>query len=267
MTKKFFLIVILLLIAVVGCSNNTTKTYVYIHFTEFWDPNYNVSERMDNLNGKEVTITGFMAMESPLDGRFIYLTNMPMVSCPYCFPGTNIPIYAIPVIAPKGGSIGFTEEPVTVKGILEVKEKIDRFGYLTPFRINLTSLKIAAVEKFPRSLQEYQMLTSEGINMKVLGIIHKLYTYTSEDFTDKDALKLEKIDLEEIDALINQVEGYRVDSFEQLVDILKKVKTLSIEINEFIINNEDKKVKSYREKVVETWEKYFEWANEMATIN
>ena len=49
-----------------------------------------VSEReIEALNGKTVSITGYLSTLSPLNGEFAYLMNMPYQNCPYCVPGTS----------------------------------------------------------------------------------------------------------------------------------------------------------------------------------
>ena len=54
------------------------------------------------LDGKPVTITGYMATLSPLSGEYIYLMNMPYQSCPFCVPNTtqlaNTIVFAVLIV-------------------------------------------------------------------------------------------------------------------------------------------------------------------------
>ena len=40
---------------------------------------------LKTLDGTMVTINGYMATSSPVDGSFMFLMNMPYQNCPFCF--------------------------------------------------------------------------------------------------------------------------------------------------------------------------------------
>ncbi|MBQ3486286.1 MAG: hypothetical protein IJA77_12380, partial [Clostridia bacterium] len=44
---------------------------------------------LKSINGKTVTISGYMATSSPVDGSFMFLMNLPYQSCPFCVPNTS----------------------------------------------------------------------------------------------------------------------------------------------------------------------------------
>ena len=54
------------------------------------------------LDGKSVTIVGYMATMSPPDGKYIYLMNLPYQSCPFCVPNTtqlaNTIVFAVLIV-------------------------------------------------------------------------------------------------------------------------------------------------------------------------
>ncbi len=265
-------IFILLLIA--GCSQEETgknesamsDKIVNIQFGELMDQNYNISRRVQELDGKKVSMTGFMAMQSPLDGSFIYLTNAPLVSCPYCIPGTSTPIYAIPVIAAPDKPITYTEQPVTITGVLEVTDKTDQLGYTTPFRINVESLSIADAAQMPQPLQEYAMLASDGVTIDILLVLDQLVAYTCYDLSELNPGMVFVIDLEQIDKLTIKVKGYGFSSFDPLLYILQQTNDLAIKINKLIENNEKELMINYSEEGMSNLNAYFEWADEMAII-
>ncbi|MBS4024017.1 MAG: hypothetical protein KGZ79_16630 [Dethiobacter sp.] len=266
MKKVSVIIIIIVLLLTTGCSQKEPGKTVTILFSELMDQDYNVSKRVTELDGKKISITGFMAMQSPLDGSFIYLTNVPLVSCPYCAPGTNTPIYTIPAIAPAGKPITYTEQPVTIIGSLEVKDKTDQFGYTTPFRITVESLSIADDAQMSQSLKEYSMLASDGVMTDVFLILGQLTAYTCYDLSQLDPNIIYTIDIEEIDRLIKKVKGYVVPSFDPLVDILQKTKELSVEVNRLIENDKKEKMIIYSEEGLFIWYAYFAWADEMAAL-
>ena len=261
------IIIAVSLLAVYGCSQEQGPT-VAIRFGELWDSDYNVSERIKGLDGERVSMTGFMAVQSPLDGSFIYLTNAPMVTCPYCIPGTNTPVFAVPAIAPPRDPITFTDQPVTISGKLEIEEKVDEFGYTTPFRINVETLKIADISQMPQSLRDYTMLSSEGITADVTALIDKAYNITlgEAEITVGDKVIVPQMELDEINRLKNRIGGYNNDSFEPLIEILDDLSELSEKLNELIEANETEKLSDYTQEAFLLWEDYFDWANDMAAI-
>jgi len=266
--KKILVLICLtvLILLLGGCSQDEAAKTVGIRFNELMDEDYNISKRVEDLDGKKVSMTGFMAMQSPLDGSFIYLTNAPLVSCPYCIPGTSTPISTIPAIAPDGKPITYTEQPVTIIGVLEVEDKTDRFGYTTPFRINVESLSIADASILPQSIKEYSMLASDGVIMDVLILLDQLTTYTSYNPWKHDPSMIYPIDIEEIDRLSKKVKRYGVPSYNALVDILQRTKDLSIEVNKLIESDQKDQMINYAEEGIFIWYAYFAWADEMATL-
>lgn len=276
--KKILVIMLtfVLLLTMVACSqkeSNIEKTdkeesnkIITIQFGELMDQDYNVSKRIKELDGKEVSMIGFMAMQSPLDGSFIYLTNAPLVSCPYCAPGTNTPIYTIPVMAPTGKPITYTEQPVTITGKLEVKDKTNEFGHTTPFRINAASIAMADTAQISQSLKEYTMLASDGVVMDILMVLDQVVAYACYELSHLNPDMIYTIDIQKIDELINKVQGYGISSFDTVVDVLQRTKDLAIVLNKLIENDEKEKMISYSEKGLSIWDAYFDWADKMATI-
>ena len=88
MNKKKALSILLLLAAVAaclsGCGGGSGAQAQKLSFAEA------VSiDAIRALDGKPVTITGYMATLSPLSGEYIYLMNLPYQSCPFCVPNTQ----------------------------------------------------------------------------------------------------------------------------------------------------------------------------------
>ena len=76
-------IMIMLVILLAGCGEKeqSEEKAALLSFSD------SVSvERMQELDGKQVTIIGYMATMSPISGKFMYLMNMPYQSCPFCLP-------------------------------------------------------------------------------------------------------------------------------------------------------------------------------------
>ena len=82
-----------------------------------------------SLDGKPVTITGYMATLSPLSGDYIYLMNLPYQSCPFCVPNTQQLANTMAVYAPKNQKFTYTDRPVRVTGRIELGDFSDAYGY------------------------------------------------------------------------------------------------------------------------------------------
>ncbi len=84
-------------------------------------------EYLKTLDGTPVTINGYMATSSPLDGSYIYLMNLPYQSCPFCLPNTSqlsntMAVYAIP-----GQKFDYTEQAIKITGVLKVAPSENEF--------------------------------------------------------------------------------------------------------------------------------------------
>ena len=81
---------------------------------------------LKTLDGKQVTINGYIATSSPVDGSFIFLMNLPYQSCPFCVPNTSELSNTIEVYPAKGENFAsFTAQAIKVVGTLVVAENKD----------------------------------------------------------------------------------------------------------------------------------------------
>ena len=115
------------------------------------------------LDGKKVTITGYMATLSPLDGSYIYLMNMPYQSCPFCVPNTQQLANTLAVYAAKGGKFDFTDRPVKITGTLKVEKITDDYGYEYNYRIIDARYEIVNLSEVSREYALYQSLAEDGV--------------------------------------------------------------------------------------------------------
>ena len=97
-------------------------------------------EYLKSLDGKQVTINGYMATSSPVDGSYIYLMNLPYQSCPFCLPNTNELSNTMAVYPKKRKSFDYTTQAIKITGTLEVSRNKttyfkDDYGYEFNFKI------------------------------------------------------------------------------------------------------------------------------------
>ena len=99
-------------------------------------------ETLTALDGKTVSIVGYMATLSPLSGKFLYLMNMPYQSCPFCAPNTAQLANTMAVYAPEGQTFGYTDQAIRVTGTLRIEDYTDEYGYVYNYRIADASYEI-----------------------------------------------------------------------------------------------------------------------------
>ena len=116
MMKNILRIISLLLVAVVlatalsGCKEEEHDA-TSLSFKDAAGYDY-----LKKLDGEYVTISGYMATSSPVDGSFIFLMNLPYQSCPFCVPNTQQLANTMAVYAAKGTSFDYTDRPVKITG-------------------------------------------------------------------------------------------------------------------------------------------------------
>lgn len=76
---------------------------------------------LNSLDGSCVTITGYMATLSPLDGRYMYLMNMPYQSCPFCVPNTCRLSNTMAVFVAGDTKFEFADCQMKITGALKVE--------------------------------------------------------------------------------------------------------------------------------------------------
>ena len=120
-------------------------------------------DTLASLEGGKVTITGYMATLSPLDGSYIYLMNMPYQSCPFCVPNTQQLANTMAVYAPKGGRFDFTDRPVKITGTLRLEDITDDYGYEYNYRIVDATCEVVDLSNVSREYALYQSLAEDGV--------------------------------------------------------------------------------------------------------
>lgn len=128
---------------------------------------------LEKLNGKPVTLVGYMATLSPLDGSYIYLMNMPYQSCPFCIPNTTQLANTMAVYAKQGGKFEFTNRPVRINGTLEVGDFTDSYGYQYGYRIADAACEIVDLSDVSEDYALYQALAEDG----VIADIYAMFDY------------------------------------------------------------------------------------------
>ena len=148
-------------------------------------------ETLTALDGKTVSIVGYMATFSPLSGKFLYLMNMPYQSCPFCAPNTAQLANTMAVYAPEGQTFGYTDQAIRVTGTLRIEDYTDEYGYVYNYRIADASYEIVDLAALSEDYALWQSIASDGVVAEINSMfdyLHFLCQWTEyqSGYTDDD---------------------------------------------------------------------------------
>ncbi len=208
----------------------------------------NSVEEMKELDGKKVTIIGYMSTLSPVSGTFMYLMNLPYQSCPFCIPNTTELSNTIAVYAKNGKEFEFTDRAIQITGILDFGDYVDEFGYQYSYRIKDASYKEIDTADMSEELKLWQALAStdvisevytmfEYVNFVCLWSTYTMQFKEGEDYLyPEDALGFIETDGMQFnygfkdgyfDNIIATIKSVDENAFENLVTIVEDAKSLS----------------------------------------
>lgn len=135
---------------------------------------------LKTLNGKKVTINGYLATSSPADGSFIFLMNLPFQSCPFCKPNTSQLSNTMEVYPKKNQKFDYTTQAVKVVGTLMVapsenKPFTDQYGYEFNFKIVDAEYSVLRDDEISSELALWQKITSTDI----INEVNNMYEYVN----------------------------------------------------------------------------------------
>lgn len=171
MRKQILIVVIVALVAacLAGCGGKGGGEAQKLSFAQ------SVSiDAIQALDGKQVTITGYMATLSPLSGDYIYLMNLPYQSCPFCVPNTQQLANTMAVYAAKGSTFDYTDRPVKITGRMELGDFTDEYGYTYNYRIADAGCEVVDLSQVSADYAMYQSLAEDGVIADVNGMFDYL---------------------------------------------------------------------------------------------
>lgn len=158
MKKILLLVLALSLLCMAGCGQKSAEEATTLSFSD------SVSlERIRKLDGKPVTIIGYMATMSPLSGKYMYLMNMPYQSCPFCVPNTSQLSNTLAVYAPEGKTFQYTDQAIRITGTLCVEDTTDEFGYTYNYRIVNASYEVVDLSTVSAEYALWQAIATDGV--------------------------------------------------------------------------------------------------------
>ena len=233
---------------------------------------------LKSLDGKSVSINGYLATSSPVDGSFIFLMNMPYQSCPFCVPNTTELSNTIEVYPKSGERFSYTTSAVKVKGTLKVAPKdepfTDPYGYTFSFKIVDAVYEVLTSEDMGTDFGIWEKFSQSGI----IDELYKMYDYVDfickwneyfvNSYTNANGVTqpgfylwpsdaknyLEKgnmkygTDPNYFSNLITKIEAIDKDAFKDLVDNVKEAEALAKVAYDKLYNGEYTKENKFVEK-------------------
>lgn len=218
--------------------------------------------------GKQVKIRGYMSTLSPVDGKFIYLMNVPYQICPFCMPNTTTIVNTIAAYAPQGKRFDFYDGAIEITGTVSDEYTEDEFGYFYPYKIIDASYTKIDTAQLSESLKMYGSLSQDGIINDMMALTERvdynafLVYYDINDGT-KAATDIEVVDNSEFDAIIKRINAISKTDYADLISILEEFKAFNdivnanIEAQEYAMNITNE----MDDKYLSLMESLYEWLN------
>lgn len=171
--KRIFAILLALALIIVasGCSDQKASGEpAKLSFLDAVD-----LSTIEKLDGKPVTITGYMATVSPVSGKFMYLLNLPYQSCPFCVPNSLQLSNTMAVYAPGGKTFDYTEQAIEVTGRMKVEDYTDEYGYEYNYRIVDASYRIVDLSTVSEQYALWMSIASDGVVGELTKMLDYLY--------------------------------------------------------------------------------------------
>ena len=244
-TFAFILAIIFAVMPLASCGKDSSGSGQLLSFSQA----QSVKE-MEKLDGKTVSIIGYMSTLSPISGSFMYLMNLPYQSCPFCVPNTTQLANTMAVYAKSADGFEFTDRAIQVTGVLEFGDYTDEFGYEYSYRIKDATYTVLDTDDLDPKIKLWQQLASTD----VIAEIYQMYeyvnflcfwpTYTAqfEEGSDylypQDALYFYQTDGAQynygyqpdyFDNLVAKVESVSKTDFTALVENIRKAEALAAE--------------------------------------
>lgn len=172
---SLFLAVLFVMLPLSGCDDAQDGEVTKLSFKTASGYDY-----LKTLDGTAVTISGYMATSSPVDGSFIFLMNLPYQSCPFCVPNTSQLSNTMEIYPKKGESFSYTTQAIKVVGTLEVAEDenkpfTDMYGYEFNYKIVDATYTIIKAEDLSADMALWQKIADTD----VVSDIYKMYDYVN----------------------------------------------------------------------------------------
>jgi len=253
MKKKLLVTVFVLLLSLLGCSNNENKIeYTQIKFKQ-------KLETLKKYDGKYVKIIGFMSTLSPLQGKYVYLMNMPYQQCPFCVPNSNEIANTLAVYAPEGERFDFVDYPVEARGKLEFGDFKDEGGFEYKVRMVDAEIKKADVSNMSNEIKLYTNLVDKGFAKDFTSITEEALKTVKYKENGVSPQEVKKIDMSKFDNMYKLIDSLGRDKYKKPLEALDMLKYAVEAINKDIESGNVEKLELHANDVVNAYNLFYEW--------
>ena len=176
----------------VGCDSQSPENAVKLSFQSAAGYDY-----LKTLDGKTVSLNGYMATSSPVDGSFMFLMNLPYQNCPFCVPNTSQLSNTMEVYPKKGESFSYTTQAVKVVGKLVVSPSedepfTDMYGYQFTCKIVDATYTVIRAEELSADIALWQRVAESEVITDIYAMYDYLHflcawnTYFCNPYTDEN---------------------------------------------------------------------------------
>lgn len=258
--KKYLLLTLTLLLFLTGCNTEEkTSGADASGVTEIKFKDMPTLADLEELNGEKVSITGFMATISPLQGQSIYLINMPYQNCPFCKPNTNELVNTMAVYAPENKPFVFTDVPVTITGTLELGEFNDELGYSYKYRIVDGVSEPADISGYEDDIQLYTALVDQGFALQFNDLLNEVYATIGYEQGGVDPSQLKPIDTGKVQALEDMFLDLNKDDYKEVVTALDKLSSVVTEVNKAIEAKQYDQLALHQPNAEDSFNQFYAW--------
>jgi hypothetical protein len=255
---SLLLAIILLSFSLCACKEKTTIDPNSITSIKFSQP----IEDLRDLSKCKVEIKGFMSLLSPLDGKLIYLMNLPFQNCPFCLPNSTTLDNTIAVTS---SNIEFTTNPVKVVGTLKFGDFTDEYGYEYSYRIENAEITVLDEKEISEQMKIYYTLSQEDYISEVYTVMSYLDEVANHEFYEIEPEyfdELGPIPFDNFQTIQNAINNLNTDhSYDDFIELLTLTEETRTKINVSLNNKEYDKYSSYQSDVETLFKMFNDFIN------
>lgn len=170
-------LIIALLFSFTACQKEAPATAKATRLTY---ENFSDYDYLKTLDGETVSLMGYMTVQMPEDGAYMYLTALPWQETPFITPNSNRLSNTVPVYANHGTRFTYMTEAVKIIGTLEVAENNmalfnDALGYSSYCRIKDANYVRADADALTGDMAVWQKLAEED----AINQINRMFDYVN----------------------------------------------------------------------------------------
>lgn len=238
MMKRMIALMLAVMLVLCGCqkAEKASDAVTEIKFTDAVN-----FDSIQKLEGQTVSIVGYMATLSPVNGEYMYLMNMPYQSCPFCVPNTSQLSNTMAVYARSGKTFDYTDQAIRVTGTMTVQDYTDDFGYEYNYCITDAVYEVVDLSTVSEEYALWQTIAADGVVADINAMFDYLHfvcqwTEYQSGYTDENGNEVtyrlypgDAIMILEDDGPYGYADEYSQDYFPGLIQRLRAISTTELE--------------------------------------